>query len=178
MQKITIALLGRRLNAAAGETLVSQQKANRYRDAFLFNLDQGEAWLFDYGALICWNLGETERHRLCNALAEFIEEPIDRPAIEHYIYQHDEEKPFNIHHDLIRLPDNDKLIRLALSHAFAHQQNWIFLKIRHNGSFRKIAIYQNNWRHPAKYPCPAENWPSCEVFYLIQAVILPCTSTY
>ena len=128
MQKITIALLGRRLNAAAGETLVSQQKANRYRDAFLFNLDQGEAWLFDYGALICWNLGETERHRLCNALAEFIEEPIDRPAIEHYSYQHDEEKPFNIHHDLIRLPDNDKLIRLALSHAFAQSAKLDFFE--------------------------------------------------
>ena len=128
MQKITTALLGRRLSTAAREALVEKLNATRYRDAFLIELKQGEAWLFDYGSLVCWNAAEAERNGLYDRLAEFIEEAITRPAIEHYSYETDGEQRFYIHHDLVHLPCDDKMIRLALSHAFAQSAKLEFFE--------------------------------------------------
>lgn len=119
IKRIAIVVLGESLKAEGQGLLIEQLSAVRYRDAYLLNRPEGEAWLFDYGILVCWDLPENDRQQLCLELAAVIDAPESRVLIEQYSYQYDSNNPFNILHDMLRIPEDDQMIRLGLSHAFA-----------------------------------------------------------
>ncbi|WP_162542992.1 RMD1 family protein, partial [Klebsiella pneumoniae] len=73
--------------------------AVRYRDAYGLSVSEGEAWVFDYGAVVSWNLAEADRQRLCHELTGQIEEASNQPLLEDYSYRIDAGGAFNIQHD-------------------------------------------------------------------------------
>lgn len=119
-KRITIALLGAHLKQECIETkLIHELGAVRYRDAYCMTRSAGECWLFDYGVLVAWDLSEGDRFALCDALQDCFDAPLSRPAIEQYTYTVEQGQPLTVHHDVLSLPDEQALTRLALSHAFA-----------------------------------------------------------
>ncbi len=120
LSRINVALLGRDLNKAQIEPLlIHQMGAVRYRDAFFIKRSRGEAWFFEYGVLVSWNLPEDDRMHLCHQLTGVLNDASRQQFSEQYHYQLMEEQEFRIHHDLVTLPSDEPLIRLALSHGFA-----------------------------------------------------------
>jgi len=126
---IHIAQLGSFIEKEPGEKLLIEQKsAVRYGDAYLLRYEQGEAWVFSYGVLVCWNLSFDERQALFAELAPVLHDHIARPLSEQYSYVVDLNENFNVHHDHIRLDNDDDLTRLALSHAFAQSEKLAFFE--------------------------------------------------
>ena len=117
---ITVNLLGDQLDKnVIEEQLINARGSVRYRDAFCLKVTAGEAWLFDYGVLVCWNVAEDERQRLCFELGVLMLEPYEQTAVEYYGYCIDPGQPLKVHNDKLILPVDDSLCRLGLSHAFA-----------------------------------------------------------
>lgn len=122
-QRIHIALLGGFIEKEQGEKLLIEQRgAVRYGEAYLLRYKGGEAWVFIYGVLVCWNLTNDEREELFNILGSVVHEPIARPLSEQYSYILEESGTFRVHHDHIMLDNDDAITRLALSHAFAQSE--------------------------------------------------------
>ncbi|WP_018275664.1 RMD1 family protein [Teredinibacter turnerae] len=120
IKRITIALLGRNINTdRREEVLIEKLGAVRYRDAYAIRTVAGEAWLFDYGVLVGWDLPEDLRQQLVNDLEDIIEDPSANSLTEHYSYTIDSGQPFSVQHDMLSIPDQEQLTRLGLSHAFA-----------------------------------------------------------
>jgi uncharacterized Rmd1/YagE family protein len=63
--KVNVVILGRILDEAlVSEQLIQKEGAVKYRDAYLLKTQEGEAWLFEYGILVFWNIKEHERQQL------------------------------------------------------------------------------------------------------------------
>lgn len=130
-QRIVITLLGKRLETSACEALlVAGMGAVRYRDAYGLTVSEGEAWVFDYGVLVGWNLAEADRQRLCGELVGEIEEATKQPLLEDYSYRIEPGASFKVHHDFLVVPNDGQLTRLALSHAFAQSVKLGFFENR------------------------------------------------
>ena len=131
LQTITVTTLGDRLDKSRMETeLVQRYGGVRYRDAFGLPVSRGEAWLFDYGVLVCWWVPEDERQRFCHELSELMMEPVEQVTSEQYVYKVDTDSPFKIHNDQLSLPVDDPLCRLGLSHAFAQSAKLVMFEDR------------------------------------------------
>lgn len=99
------------------ETLLQTQQGTGYRDAVHFLLPGGEAWMFNYGVLIFWGVDEDER------LAFLHRSQVSSDALacehqEHFRFVSQVEA-LKLNRDLISLPGDDHLLRLAISHALA-----------------------------------------------------------
>lgn len=143
---ITVNLLGDRIDTQLIEAELIQKYASvRYRDAFGLKLSQGqgEAWLFDYGVLVCWNVMEDERQRLCFQLAELMLEPLQTIPTESYSYNIDAANPFKIQNDKLNLPIDDALCRLGLSHAFAQSSKLAFFEERAQSEIQRNRFLAN-----------------------------------
>ena len=128
-KRITIAVLGEALHSELIEdVLINKLAAVRFRDAYRIDKFEGEAWLFDYGVLVAWDLSENDRQQLCFEVNELLIEPIVRTPIDHYGYKVDLGQPFSIHHDFLTIPNQEELTRLALSHAFAQSAKLEFFE--------------------------------------------------
>lgn len=120
LARINVALLGRDLNKEHIEpVLIHQLGAMRYRDAFYFKRNQGEAWFFEYGVLVSWNLPEDDRMQLCHQLSSVLTDASRQQFSEQYHYRVVSGEHFKVHHDELMLPSEEPLVRLALSHGFA-----------------------------------------------------------
>jgi uncharacterized Rmd1/YagE family protein len=118
--KIDVLVLGRRFRFPdIRDFRLAHYKAMRYRDALLLQLDEGEIWLFDYGALVCWGVNENDKQALLNTLYDYIEETLPQRESEHYTFALLADGATRIHNDELTLSDNNPLQRLATSHAFA-----------------------------------------------------------
>tara|TARA_R110001592_G_scaffold33316_4_gene115622 strand:- start:3333 stop:4130 length:798 start_codon:yes stop_codon:yes gene_type:complete len=116
---IQLAHIGSHLIPNADEFLINQKSAIRYRDAYYLKYPNGEAWLMEYGVLVSWDLKADEQQQLCNDLKVwFVDAGLDQVS-ERYSYHLNQEAELQIRHDVISLNSEDKLVRLALSHAFA-----------------------------------------------------------
>jgi len=92
------------------------ERGVRYRDAVQISVPSGEYWLFDYGIVVFWGVEEDERKALLNRLMR--ETPVDIGKIEdHLRFKFGQE--FAISKDVISLPNQNSLTRLAVSHALA-----------------------------------------------------------
>lgn len=139
--RINTALLGRDVDLTLAESFLIQQKgAVRYRDAFYLRYPEGEAWFFEYGVLVCWNVAESDRQQLCHELAKIIRDLSDQQLSEQYHYFIDPAQPFRIHHDVITLSEDESMIRLALSHGFAQSAKLDFFEEKAKG-----VIQQNTY---------------------------------
>lgn len=126
---ISVSLIGDRIDPQRIEReLIGVRGCVRYRDAFGIKLAVGEAWLFDYGVLVCWNTADVERQRLCDELGLLMLEPIGDRHTEFYAYSIDPHSTLKIHSDRLTLPVDDPLCRLALSHAFAQSSKLAFFE--------------------------------------------------
>jgi uncharacterized Rmd1/YagE family protein len=128
MKDIHVSLLGRSLvPELIDKVLIEQLSAVRYRDAYLIGFDHGEAWVFDYGAFVAWNLGYDERMTLLEALEPIVVDPVEL-VVEKYQYTLASDQTFQVRDDILRLPDDEPLTRLALSHAFAQETKLEFFE--------------------------------------------------
>lgn len=137
---VTVNLLGDRVDKDLIESeLIEKYASVRYRDAFGLKLsrDLGEAWLFDYGVLVCWGVPEDERQRLCFQLGELMLEPLEAIHTELYAYKIDHQNPLKIQNDKLNLPIDDSLCRLGLSHAFAQSSKLVFFEERAQGDIQR-----------------------------------------
>lgn len=128
MKDIHISLLGRSIDADMIESvLIEHLGAVRYRDAYQIASGEGEAWLFDYGVLVTWHLNYDQRMSLLEAVMPIINDPVDM-VVETYQYQVDATVPFTVRDDVLSLPDDEPITRLALSHAFAQETKLEFFE--------------------------------------------------
>lgn len=129
LKRITIALLGNSLDAnLRDDILIDKMGAVRYRDAYCIKTHSGDAWLFEYGVLVGWDLAEEDRQQLCFEIEGIVEDPISRPFIEQYSYSIEIGQRFNIRNDLLTVPNDEALQCLALSHAFAQSAKLEFFE--------------------------------------------------
>src|SRR6056300_742646 len=85
---ITVTVLGRDLELSMLSTvLVEGMGAVRYRDAYGIKSLSGENWLFDYGVLVSWGVGEDDRQQLVARLAEIAIEGKGSVPMEQYAWQ-------------------------------------------------------------------------------------------
>ncbi|MEY3018985.1 MAG: hypothetical protein RL336_2120 [Pseudomonadota bacterium] len=138
MNEIQISLLGRSIDPDMIEkVLIEQLGAVRYRDAYYIASGDGEGWLFDYGVLVTWRVNYDQRMALLEAVAPIVVDPVEM-VVETYQYQIDSASGFAVRDDVLTLPDDEPLTRLALSHAFAQETKLEF--------FENVArdVIQNN----------------------------------
>lgn len=88
----------------------------RYRDATQIMVPSGEYWLFDYGVIVFWGVEEDERQALINRLMKDEIKQLSKVE-EHFRFATAQE--LGISRDVISLPDDNRLTRLAISHALA-----------------------------------------------------------
>ncbi|HBF08963.1 MAG TPA: sad1-interacting factor 2 [Gammaproteobacteria bacterium] len=128
-KRIHIALLGSFLQKEEADGLLIKQKsAVRYGDAYWLRYHEGEAWVFNYGVAVCWNMSNDERQELFSMLEPIIHNPVARPLSEQYTYIIDDKASIKVHHDHIILDNDDPLSRLAMSHAFAQSEKLGFFE--------------------------------------------------
>lgn len=129
MKFVHINLLGREFGKDAIESLlINELAAVRYRDAYLINYSEGEAWVFEYGILVTWNLREDQRQRLIRKLTNVIESPLGSVNDEEYAYEIGSGNNLIVRDDMLVLPDDEPLTRLAVSHAFAQETQLEFFE--------------------------------------------------
>ena len=109
------------------DLLISQWQATRYRDALRVLPAQGEIWLFDYGILVCWGVDDKDKQALLAQLKDLIEQPLSDKHLEEYAFEQQADT-LRIHNDTLTLPDDDFMLRLAVSHAFAQSSKLILLE--------------------------------------------------
>lgn len=98
-------------------SLLSNERGVRYRDAVYIELPSGEAWVFDYGVIIFWAVDEDERTALLHRL--HLEADSLSESMHEFFRFNTTGKELRISSDTITLADDDKLTRLAISHALA-----------------------------------------------------------
>jgi uncharacterized Rmd1/YagE family protein len=117
--RIDTLVLGRQFRQPETQEFVLENyRSTRHRDVLHLDLGDGEAWLFDYGALILWGVSEAGKQSLISRLQDLVEDPLKKAEYERYRF-HFEGASLKIHQDTVFLPDSDPLSRLAVSHAFA-----------------------------------------------------------
>lgn len=79
--------------------------------------EEGDIFIFPYGALVSWGLNEVEEKKLCKELEEFLSERLG--AIDDDLYSYGYGAAASIKEDHIVLPKNDVLNKLACSFALA-----------------------------------------------------------
>lgn len=98
--------------------ILENYRSAKFRDVLRLELDEGEVWLFVYGALILWGVSEERKQSLISRLQDLVEDPLEKAEYERYKFDFDGGE-LKIHQDRVSLPDREPLSRLAVSHAFA-----------------------------------------------------------
>ncbi len=111
--------LGDHFDAEQLQTYLQENyRAVRYRDAFQVTLDGGEAWVFSYGCVVFWGVGEDDRQSLLTRLQALAGPSATQSHEEDFVFAIGGEQ-HSIRHDTIALADDEPLNRLAVSHALA-----------------------------------------------------------
>ncbi|WP_455207513.1 RMD1 family protein [Kaarinaea lacus] len=92
--------------------------AATYRNVLQMNWQQGEAFIFDYGVTVFWNVSSADRKILIDALSEFVREPLTDVLDDEFTYELNSSQA-SLKNDHICLTDDDILTRLAVSHGIA-----------------------------------------------------------
>ncbi|MBN2341880.1 MAG: RMD1 family protein [Deltaproteobacteria bacterium] len=157
-RRITITLLGTQVIAEEVEPeLINHFGAIRYRDAYYIKFNGSDAWLFEYGVLVSWNQTENDRQQLVLRLAPIIEDYIRRSPIEQYAYRIIRNHEFSIHNDVLILPEQNRLISLALSHAFAQAAKLEFFEDKAGSVIQKNAHISKQLARTGKVPLSRRN---------------------
>jgi uncharacterized Rmd1/YagE family protein len=99
-------------------------KAVSYRDVVYFDLsthisEVKDAFCFSYGAVVLWGLNEVEEQQFLKKLTNFQRDGFDLYERERMSFTTSSTATAKIVDEVIELPDNDMLLRLAISHGLA-----------------------------------------------------------
>ena len=103
---------------AMRDHFIKQHNASSYRNVLQINWLEGEAFIFDYGIAVFWNITPQERKSLLNKLSDFAQGPMEKLLDDEFTYELKTEN-LSLKNDHIRLDDDDILTRLAVSHGIA-----------------------------------------------------------
>lgn len=93
-------------------------RCKRYREAFHFDFDHGEAWVFEFGVIVFWGMTEDNKQSLIKRLQPYIIDAYTFEEFEHFTFELGAESA-KIHADHISLTSDASLERLGVSHALA-----------------------------------------------------------
>ncbi|HCS28517.1 MAG TPA: sad1-interacting factor 2 [Spongiibacteraceae bacterium] len=105
-------------------TGLAPYESTRFRDAYRIPLDSGEAWVFQYGIIVFWAVSDDEQQLLIQRVTPHIELEAKKRSREVFQFAMNTEQ-LSIRADLIVLPGDDHLLRLAVSHALAQSTQLI-----------------------------------------------------
>lgn len=78
----------------------------------------GEVFVFDYGVVVLWGVAEAGRNELLPLLLEFTEQPLAEKISDELTYTLNASQA-SLKNDHVSLPDDDMVLRLAVSHGIA-----------------------------------------------------------
>ena len=157
-QRISVVTLGRSLkHPDCEELLINQRGAVKYRDAYLLSSLQGEVWLFNYAVLVCWGVDENDRVQLINELKAIIVDPVMAQSVEQFSYTLSLNTTFQIHNDLLTVPNEESLTRLALSHAFAQSSKLVCFEDQAEQVIRKNSFISKELAKSGSIPLTRKN---------------------
>jgi uncharacterized Rmd1/YagE family protein len=79
---------------------------------------EGEAFLFNYGVVICWNLQPDIREKFLTQIKHFAQEPLANILDDEFTYELDAPR-VSFRNDHVQLADDNVMTRLAVSHGIA-----------------------------------------------------------
>jgi uncharacterized Rmd1/YagE family protein len=100
------------------DKLGKQYQTSSYRNVLHLAWQDGDAFIFDYGVVVFWNVDAKAQELLLSALTEFINEPVSEKLDDEFTYDANM-KTATIKGDHIGLPDIEVMTRLAISHGIA-----------------------------------------------------------
>jgi len=100
------------------DNLASRYTTVTYKNVLHIDLQDCDAFVFDYGVVVFWNVDVEKRDLLLSQLEEFINEPLNEQLNDEFTYSLTQQTP-SLKDDHISLPDDDVYTRLAFSHAIA-----------------------------------------------------------
>lgn len=101
------------------QTFISQNyRCIRVHDALQLTLDEGEAFIFDYGVVVFWGVAENSKQSLLSKIQPYVVDYREAADFEQYTFAKDREI-IKMHADKIFFANEDPLERLAVSHALA-----------------------------------------------------------
>lgn len=103
---------------ALRDKLKQEHEATGYRNVLHLPWENGDAFIFDYGVIVFWNVPATSRNSLLSLLNNFVNDLLKDNIDDEFTYSTKEQNA-SIKNDHINLPDNDVLTRLAISHGIA-----------------------------------------------------------
>jgi uncharacterized Rmd1/YagE family protein len=104
------------------EYLKANYEVKRYREVIHLKLSthnpqEGDAFIFPYGAVVCWGLETSQEQSLLKEIKQFEVQPQDVPCYDEFTYVYGTKA--NITEDEIVVPDHEILTKLAFSHGIA-----------------------------------------------------------
>ncbi|WP_455376693.1 RMD1 family protein [Kaarinaea lacus] len=98
--------------------LSQQYQTTGYRNVLHLAWQEGDAFIFDYGVVVFWNIAVNAQKSLLSALKEFVNDPVQEKLDDEFTYEISEQAS-SLKNDHIILPDADIMTRLAISHGIA-----------------------------------------------------------
>jgi len=121
------------------ESLLNETyRSTRYRDAFLVELEDGEAWVFLYGVIIFWGADLALKSRLIADLENVAEDKFLQSEVERFNFTVGDVA--QMREETLTLSENTPIERLAASHALAQSA-----KLGHFENRARDVIVQNEF---------------------------------
>lgn len=118
-QHIESIAIGRSFSQAEMELFISENyRSVRIHDARQVELEQGEAFIFDYGVVVFWGVREDSKQSLLAKLSPYIVDTKHSTDFEQYAFS-EQTETIKMHADIISFANENNLERLAISHALA-----------------------------------------------------------
>ncbi len=95
-----------------------QYEITGYRNVLHIAVHNGDAFVFDYGVIVFWNLAANDQNTLLTQLSEFVKDPLAEKLDDEFTYEANGQ-PVSLRNDHICLPDSSIITRLAISHGIA-----------------------------------------------------------
>lgn len=103
---------------ALSERLISCYRTTLYRDVLAIEIQSGFCFVFPYGVVVYWNLGEDIKAKLRSELMPFVNMVNQQPETETYSFSEGHEN-YRITRDHIEILALQPLPLIAISHAMA-----------------------------------------------------------
>lgn len=89
-----------------------------FRNVIQIQFPNSEAYIFDYGVAVFWNVSVEQRDSLLSDLVKFGQESLTEALVDEFTYETNANQP-SLKNDHICLPNDDFMARLAISQGIA-----------------------------------------------------------
>ncbi|EQC44571.1 hypothetical protein M899_2384 [Bacteriovorax sp. BSW11_IV] len=102
------------------ESLAKKYSIKIFKDSIFINRDGADIFLFPYGVLVTWSQGDFDIVGFKEEIKSFMNVPVkeDSLSIDEFLYSPNNDS-FQVSDDHIYLKENNKVMKLAISHAVA-----------------------------------------------------------